>query len=249
MGRISNSKRACIKALGPTLLLLMSACDHGSATPSLPTGAAAPSYVLVTQNRPESLDNYLAFHRARYGTCVVAANLRHEVVKPFPAVPRDFVDIRTTYASDGRRVVKREVLYGLDFVDDEKLTGCEMRVSSVWSVHLLSGGQQQFSESDAHGKVTVGEPEPNRPEPARASSSALYTIPRTTNGVRLQCSADNQCIVDPAVIAVVEEGSPVRAAARIEGLPTYGTAAVLEPVSLVVGKSVDPALFELEPHK
>jgi hypothetical protein len=252
MMRMMRSTLCRLAVLMPGLLLALEGCKQSSAAPGAAPDAAgivaSSSYVLVTQNRPESLEKYLAFSRNVYALCASSADLRHEAVKPFPSVPLDFIDTRTTYASDGQRVVKREELYMVDFVDDEKHTACEMRVMRTSAVYISGGGRQQSSEMDVHGKVTVSEPEVSLEEPVRTSLLGQFTIPRIANGVQLKCGADNHCIVDPAVLLVTDAPDPVHAAWRIEGLPTYGTAAILEPISLSVGKPVDPSLFALD-HK
>ncbi|WP_332848626.1 hypothetical protein [Massilia sp. S19_KUP03_FR1] len=227
-------------ALAPALLL--AACNNGVAAPP----AKEKSYVLVTQIRPESLDKFFGVERGVYKLCVAAAELLHEAVKPFPTIPPDFVESRVTYANDGQRDVKREVTYWMDEVPgaSDKLNGCALRIFSRQDIYVTSGGQVQHTNIDHDGTVTIGEPQRVMTEPFRTALVALHTRPKVINGVQLKCSDTDTCIVDPALVLVREEYRPVYVSKRL-GVKSL----VLEPVSLVVGKPVDPALFLAGPAK
>lgn len=236
--------------LGTVLVpaLLLAACNSDAAAPPAVAGALKKSYVLVTQIRPESLEKFTQVQRAGYALCVAVAQTRHEAVKPFPALPQDFVQTRTTYADDGKREVRREELFWLEqsHGDGASLNGCETRLNRSITIFVTSGGQQRTLETGADGKVVAGEPVPVNAEPVRASLVAMHTVPRTINGVQLKCTPENKCIVDPALVLVAESWRPVTASLRMENMPTVGTL-IIEPVSLVVGKPLDPALFLPEP--
>jgi hypothetical protein len=223
--------------------LALSGCSNGNAARSV---APAPgSYVLVTQSRPASAEQFFARQRGMYDMCVAVASLSNTVAQPFPVLPRDFVDWRTTYASDGQRVVVREVMYGMDFDDSAVAGTCAMRLSSRLSVTVTSSGREQTSDVDAGGRVHIGAPRPALLEPLRAARLARYTAPMIVNGVPLKCSKDDSCIVDPAVVLVAQGPLPVQASSRDDAEEGYGTVLIVEPVSLVVGQPVDPALFDI----
>jgi len=221
-------------------LLLFGAGNNGVAAPPVKAGAPQKSYVLVVQNRPESPEKFFAVERAVYDMCIASARLLNETVKPFPTVPRDFVERRETYANDGQRDVKREEVYAMEVVPgaSDKLNGCAWRIVRTQSIYVTSGGQVQHTFIDHDGTVTVAEPQSVMDEPFRTALVALHTRARTINGIELKCSDDDACIVDPALVLVKEGYRPVTVSMRL-GIKTL----VLEPVSLVVGKPVDPALF------
>lgn len=223
------------------MLLALAACSNGNAARTTP--AAPGSYVLVTQSRPASAEQFFARQRGLYDTCVAVASLGDTVAQPFPELPRDFVDWRTTYASDGQRVVVREVMYGLDFDEGAAAGTCAMRLSSRLSVTVTSQGREQTSDVDARGKVSIGASRPALLDPMRAARLARYTAPMIVNGVPLKCSQDDSCIVDPAVVLVAQGPLPVQASSRDDAEEGYGTVVIVEPVSLAVGEPVDPALF------
>lgn len=228
--------RALCAAAGLTLAL--AACKDGS--------AAATSYVLVTQLRPEAPAQFFPRERGLHALCSAAARQKNIAVKPFPTIPGDFVSKRTTYASDGRRTVMREVGWFIDTRKGKVQDGCELRLASTWSAAVISDGQERSADQDENGKVHANEAQPSSNEPVRASLLARYTAPKTVKGVAVKCSDDNTCIVDPALALIKQGVRPVQAAARINDTRTYGTAMVLEPVSLSVGKAVDARLFTLE---
>lgn len=218
--------------------LLLSPCSHGH--------AASASYVLVTQTRPESPDKFFVHERSGYALCAAVARNQNIAVKPFPVLPPDFVSKRTTYASDGKRTVFREVAWKIDSRKGQAQQGCEMRLASESTTAVTSDGQERIADQREDGKVHVGTAQPAPQEPVRASLLGLYTVPKTVRGVALKCSASGSCIVDPALALVAHGVRPAQAASRIDDTRTYGTALILEPVSLTVGKPVDPSLFVLE---
>lgn len=240
-------KNVCIHpgrlVLACLIPLALAACSDGNAARS--TLPAPGSYVLVTQSRPASAEKFFARQRGLYDMCVAVASLNDTVAQPFPVLPRDFVDWRTTYASDGQRVVVREVMYGLDF-DERAVAGtCAMRLSSRLSVTVTSHGREQTSDMDAGGRVRIGAPRPALLDPMRAARLARYTAPMIVNGVPLKCSQDDSCIVDPEVVLVAQGPLPVQASSRDDAEEGYGTVLIVEPVSLAVGQPVDPALFDI----
>lgn len=244
-----RAKRVLLPA---ACLLALGGCNNGNAvqgdTPAATTAATA-SYVLVTQARPESPEKYLGIQRASYDLCAQSLRANHLAAKPFPAAPEKLINARTTYASDGKRVVVREVLYKLDFYKGQVQGACEMRWSTLSNVAVLSGGQEQTAETDESGKVQRNPPSPAPAEPVSPSLLASYSLPKTINGVRLKCQADGSCIVDPAVVLVAWRKTPTEAASRSDPIPPFNTPIIVEPVSLTVGKPVDPALFALEEKK
>ena len=234
------------------LVLILAACNEGNAARGATGAAASPgtasgSYVLVTQTRPEAPEKFFPHERNLYALCAALASKQNIAVKPFPTLPPGFVSDRKTYASDGKRIVYREVGYTIDARKAEAKDGCDMRLISQSRVALISDGQERTADQDEDGKVATGEAQPAVKEPVRASLLDSYTVAKSANGVKLKCNADGSCIVDPALAVVARGVRPVQVAWRNDDVRTYGTALILEPVSLTVGKPVDGALFALEP--
>lgn len=233
-------------------LLALAGCNQGNAAhAAIPgTGAVATgNYVLVTQRRPESPEKFFARQRNMHALCVQVATRRGITPKPFPAVPDDFVQTRNTYASDGRRIVMREVLYALDFLPGQAGDACAMRLSSSTNMSILANGQLQSTHVDEDGAVHTDEPQPIVAEAVNPMFMAPYKVGKIVNRVPLKCDGASICIIDPAVALVAEGSYPVQASSRIDDVATYGTALILEPVSLSVGAAVDPALFLLGNRK
>jgi hypothetical protein len=250
----SSSNKGCFRhrACAAALLLAALGCSTGNAagatTPAVATAGVgtSTSYVLVTRLRPEAPEKYRPQVRAAYVTCMELAKLAHLKAMPFPVLPPDFVAERTTYASDGRRTMVRTVSY--DF-DPQAMTpdhACEVRIEKYWNTGLIADGQLRFASVDEHGQAHAGSSEAPPPESPRASRLAMYTQSKRINGVALKCSADHNCIVDPAVVLVAQGRQPVLAAYRNDDTATYGTALIREPVSLTVGKPIDPAVFDVK---
>jgi hypothetical protein len=189
--------------LGATLVAAMlmglAACSDSQAARSSPGGdgtSLADSYVLVTQLRPVSREQYVAYQRSVYELCALILENNQRVAKPFPAMSNDFAGTRTTYASDGKRTVVRERVDTLDFVAGQTESTCEMRWSTRTNVTLTSDGKEQTPRAGENGAGHNGD------------SAQMSTAPG--------------------------DAAP------------YAIAQILEPLSLSVGKPVDPALFALD---
>ena len=235
------------------LMLTIAGCGKGNAAggPSSPTdgdahAAKTDGYILVTHTRPEAPENYFHRERLAYTACVAVAKQLHHAVVPFPALPPDFVTERTTYASDGKRTMVREVKFDLDPRKMVPESSCELRLAKTWTTGLTGSGEVRSGGVDQDGQVRVVTTEAPPAEPVRASLLASRTVSKRINGVPLKCNTGGDCIVDPAVTVVAQGVRPVLAAYRIDDPATYGTALIVEPVSLTVGKPTDPAMFAVE---
>jgi hypothetical protein len=238
---------ACVTAL----MLSVVGCNNSNAAAgvlfaSIADKAKVTNYVLVTRMRPEVPEKYFKHARWAYGVCTAAAKgIKHEVI-PFPVLPQDFVIELTTYASDGKRTMVRKISYNLDPRKMTPENGCELRLVQSWSTGLTSNGQMRSGDLDMDGQVHLDETEAPPEEPVRASLLASRTQPKRINGVPLKCTVEGDCIVDPTVTLIKEGFRPVLAAYRVDDVATHGTALIVEPVSLTVGKPIDPAIFAVE---
>jgi hypothetical protein len=237
-------------ACAAVVMLAAAGCSKGNAAGSASPAAAGTvtpgSYVLVTRLRPEAPEKYRPQIRAFYDLCAGVAKGMHTPVQPYPVLPPDFVAERTTYASDGKRIMVRTVSYDLDTEKMKPEHGCEVRIQKAWSTGLTTDGKQRSGDLDAHGQFHMMTSEAPPPESVRPSRLAMYTASKRINGVDLKCGPDSNCIVDPAVAVVAQGRHPVMAAYRNDDPAKYGTALVREPVSLTVGKPIDPAVFDVE---
>jgi hypothetical protein len=238
---------ACVTVL----MLSVVGCNNsnaaeGAGSAFMADEAKVISYVLVTRMRPEAPEKYFKAARWGYGVCAeVAKSIKHEVI-PFPVLRADFVTERIIYASDGKRTMVRKIWYDLDARKMTPENGCELRPVKGWSTALTSDGRQRSGQLDMDGRLHFDTAEGNPEEPVRASRLAMYTQPKRINGVPLKCTVEGSCIVDPTVVLIKEGYSPVLAAYRIDDVATHGTALIVEPVSLTVGKPIDPAIFAVE---
>jgi hypothetical protein len=225
-------------------------CDQGNAAtgaaPATSGDGVPASYMLVIQVRPESVEKHFAFQRAAYEVCAAAAKVQHIVAKPMVAVPNDFVLSRKTYASDGKRLLYREVNYSMEFVDWDKKGDCQTRMSMQSSVSVITDGQDRSSFRDENGKVTVDAPRPYPMLPIDRSLLEGFTSPKIVNGFKLKCDNHGLCIVDPVVAVITQDGEPVIAFLQVDNLPPGKLTTFAEPVSLTVNKPIDPALFALD---
>lgn len=240
------------------MALSVSACNNGNAAGdaargngavATAEGAKTASYVLRTRMRPESPDKYFDKERGAYELCAGAARGLNLPVKPFPAIPADFVAESHTYASDGKRFSHRQVDYHLDPGRMTPEQGCEVRLASQWNVSVISDGREQSASQDEHGEVHVTEAEPVVAEPVRAAAIASRPLAKRINDVPVKCDEQGDCIVDPGVVLVAQGRRPVSVANRNDNVGVHGTALIVEPVSLAVGQRVDPGLFALEQGK
>jgi len=248
--------RAALQAAsGAVLIVSVVGCNDGNAAGGAPgkrgadattSGAGKGSYVLETQLRPEVPEKYFKAERFGYGVCIASAKMNKLPVKPFPAMPPGYVMSRDIYASDGKRFVHRSFTNGLDTRKMKPESACEARFVSRQFVTLQSDGQDRTAEQDEDGNFAVTDQVEALNEPVRASLVASYTQGKQMNGVALKCDEASICIVDPKVALVAEGWRPVQVAFRDDNPQTHGTALIREPVSLVAGKPVDPALFLLE---
>lgn len=234
-----------------TLMLSVIGCNNSNAAAGTkpvfaPDGVKVTNYVLVTRTRPEVPGKYFPQARWAYGICAaLAKQAKHEVI-PFPVLGSDFVMERITYASDGKRTMVRKISYDLDPRKMKPELGCEIRITKRWNTAMTSDGQERSAQLDEDGQLHLSTIEATPEEPVRASRLALYTQSKHINGVPLKCTVDSSCIVDPTVVLVKEGYRPVSAAYRNDDVATHGTALIVEPVSLTVGKPIDPAIFSVE---
>jgi hypothetical protein len=254
MQLISSVRCAGPLASAVVVLMALAACSDGkagsagSATASPVAADGGASYQLVTQVRPENPGKAFPLERAAYEVCADAARAKNLPVKPLPQLPADFVTTRTTYASDGKQRLFREVKYKLSMANSGPENGCQMRVVSASSSELARSGKARIAEVNEEGALVVTDNRPADTEPVSQSKLAGYTLAKVINGVPLKCKAE-ACIVDPAQTVIALGKRPVIAADRLDEVRSFGTVLVTEPVSLSVGKPIDPAVFVQEKSK
>lgn len=248
MRLISSSLRPC--ALGLLCVMALGACSEGSAGASAAGGASAstststPTYHLVTQLRPESPERFFGPARAAYDLCVESAKAKGLPVKPFPALGKDVVAARTVHAWDGKRRFFKETEWKIDTsANFGAETGCAMKLASYWHSSVTTGTTSRSAGRSSDGEFALNDETPADDQVVDPARLARYTESKLMHGVQLKCTTEGDCIVDPALALVNLGNRPALAAARIEDARTP---LLLEPVSLTVGKAVDPSLFKQE---
>ena len=144
------------------MMMALAACSESQAarTSTEPDGAGAEgSYMLVTELRPASREQYVAAQRSVYELCAVILATHERVAKPFPPRRRARVSVgtRTTYAGDGKRTVVRERVDQLDFVAEQAENNCEMRWSTLTQVRLTSDGKKQAGQGGVAAPYAVAQ--------------------------------------------------------------------------------------------
>lgn len=242
--------RTAARTAAMALLLALAGCNDGNAgaSTSVP-GAQGRSYHLVTQVRPESVEKYFARLRSLHQLCATAASSQGMTAKPFPRVPADFIVARNIYASDGKRVLSKEIKWTTDDSRFAPETGCELKLTTLWKSALVQDGKERAADFNNENGLVLHEAQAFNPQPLSESRMAMYSAQKAVNGVQLKCSTDDICIVDPALVLIKEGRSPVHVSERIKDGGANATVLVLEPVSLAVDKPVDPAIFNQENGK
>ncbi|MES2317835.1 MAG: hypothetical protein V4631_10110 [Pseudomonadota bacterium] len=252
--------RARALSVGVAVVCLLGAC--GKEASSAPRSAAAKAgsaprdtYEMVSVVRPESLQQYMKRLRFPYDLCAGQAKLQGQPIKPFPAIPDDFVVSRITLVSDGKSFSRSEVVYSVTIEGLTPETGCAAKLESDVHTSVVRDGVQLRA---AEAGQPTEEPLLVPTQAFKDEQTAGYTVARTVHGVALKCLdsksvaiaagfASDSCIVDPAVARIAgPDGDPTLAHQRdIAAAAATGAIMVLEPVSLKVGHKVDPARFSI----
>ncbi|NHZ61883.1 hypothetical protein [Massilia genomosp. 1] len=224
-------------------------------TQSLIHNNGRDSYELITIRRPTSVEEYFKLWSLPYKLCVASAKLKNIPVKPFPAIPKDFVMRRTTVTSDGKSFRTTEEEFGVDIQDITAENGCATSYGSgfrTWVAHNgIEADLDSENQSENHeGRVSY-QLKPYDPELAQA-----YSIVKKINGIAVRCTGahdlmvagkvvDEMCVLDPILgrIAMADGKPPIVYTRDIPGPSLFGSAMVDEPISLKVGIEVNPEIF------
>lgn len=235
-------------------LLCLSACTDDAANGEAQAvtgspGAERASYRLVTVLRPESVADYFKRARSLYDACRTVAQMKSLPVKPFPALPQNFVHSRVTQVSDGKRFLHSEEQFAVDG-EISPSSGCEVKVTSQVSSSVFTDGTRPAQVPGDEGPADLDRALDL--DPARLTP---YTVARTVHGVRLKCdpsataAADDPgvCIVDPAAARgalATPDGKPL-VAHHVRKDQVFGTKMVLEPESFITGTAIDTTVFNV----
>lgn len=151
---------ALMAAMVAAMMMALAACSDSQAarTSTEPGNTGADgSYMLVTELRPASREQYVAAERSVYELCAVILATHRRAAKPFPVLAPGFVGTRTTYAGDGKRTVVRERIDQLDFVAEQAENNCEMRWSTLTHVTLTSDGKKQAGQGGVAAPYAVAQ--------------------------------------------------------------------------------------------
>jgi hypothetical protein len=254
--RYSN-KSLIAGAIG-IISLVLAGCDNTVASAAtaaarhVNTGSSkGGSYEVVTERRPESLPGYAARAKAVYDLCAAAAQMvKRPVVKPFVALPPDFVTERTTHVSDGNAYFRKQEQYSIGMDSDT----CDTRIDRTTSILTWQNGTEQRIEIDQEGQLHVDTQSDVDRMPPDATTN--FTVPKTVRGVPLRCmapsaqlqtlGASDLCIVTNADGTVLFDSDGVAIEGYFHGTDQelYNSTMVLEPVSAKFGISIDPKIFK-----
>lgn len=235
-------------ALG--MFAALAACDRQT------VDAAAQSYEIVTQMRPESLDVYMRPHRQMYDVCArVRAMQQLPPPPPLVTLPADFVMKRSTYLGSGSGYLIRHEEFNV--VMDE--TDCKTRIGSAITEAVAREGKVYGQRREIDGHTEVDPPAPSGWDSSKAASDeASYTENRTVGGIGMRCLSASllggmtldQCAASTnAGLLRDGAGDPVVLHAR-NVVPGPDKMVVLtEPVSVQIGKPVSPERIALSGAK
>ncbi len=214
------------------------------------SGCGKPrSYEIVLELRPDSVPHYFEPMRERYDECVLEAKKLNLPVKPFTVAPADFIAGRTTTISDGKSFYRKAVGFRMipHHITPEK--ACRTDIVKLEDLTIVHNGTSYTTDNwDGHPTLTL----PEQSLPPDLAKFAVFTLPKTINGVPLKCAGpeahpsqqeSNWCIVDPDVVVVAyANGSPLIAHQRLDFFRPRAVMGEV-PISLKVGVKVDPAIF------
>jgi hypothetical protein len=246
----------------PTALTLVTAAGIALALgacakqgPGEPRVGGAPSYEVVTVQRPESVADYHRLYKAEYEMC---ATTRVEVLelpapKPMLQPAPDYITQRDTYVSDGKSWLHKQEYFGYKLVDGDPTSGCDTYLEKSSNTQLIRDGKV-YDASVGHDGKREGQPPQEWALPRGSGKEALYTEGKTVNGFAVKCMKmlpnsekllTERCIADlrPGTLSG-PTGEPIVLSDRVpvvkDGMATMRT----EPVTVKVGHQVDGAIFD-----
>ena len=203
-------------------------------------GAAAQSYEIVTQTRPESQEAYMRVYRLAYDACArVRAIQNLPPPQPLVTLPADFVIKRSTYLSNGRDYLIRHEEFNVEL--DE--TDCKTSIGSNMTENVVRGGKVYGQRREPDGHTETDETMLLAPH---ASDGSSFTEKKTVGGFAVRClpaamrteSTAETCAADTGSGVLFDGlGYPILLHAR-SVVPVRNIMLVIEPVSVQIGKPV-----------
>lgn len=227
--------------------------------PGANAAAAAQQYDITTRTRPEFIEAFLQIYRAAHEIC----NFNRKFMKlppgpPLVTLPADFVTERHRYvASSGKFLSRREEF----FVDTSEMTaeaGCKSRIVSSVTEELVHDGIVEGSQRGSDGVLEIDAPEPLTPP--KLDAEQPFTERKNLGGVALRCVPDNQnpmrgmvegtCVADAEpTIPLDGHGEAITVRGRLILAEQAKLVLLIEPVSVQIGKPVNPADLALSKGK
>lgn len=225
----------------------LAACSRGG-----PATATALPYEVVTVERPESVAAYHQFYKAEYGICAnIRSSLHLAPPAPMKEPPADYISKRTTYTSDGTAYLVKEEHFLYKVSVDEPAFTCATYREDTSNTQLVQGGIAYDVAVDAAGNRTTTPPGPAALPRQRRGDT--FTVPKTVKGQAVMCMPmlahtdeliTDVCVADLKPGTLVDAGGrPIILASRVTGVQKAMGVILTEPVSVVVGKKIDPAVF------
>jgi hypothetical protein len=213
MMKTKTKKRINSSAIvGLLLISLLAACDKPMAAGNKSNKVdgsstqAEKSYEIVTVTRPVSLDRPLSTIKTAYDVCAASAKALALPVIAFPALPKDYFEVRNTYISDGVNFYQKSEVYVVDTASFEEQCASKFGIES--STTIVRGNKTQRIEMGQDG-LEYKQFEPNnfiKSAAFKKSDVEVFSLHRTKSGISMRCidpstvdatmKDDEQCVYD-----------------------------------------------------
>ncbi|QNA89471.1 hypothetical protein G4G28_15150 [Massilia sp. Dwa41.01b] len=235
-------------------LCACSRTDGQDAALGQPGSSGARSYEIVTVERPESVAEYHKMYRGIYEMCAGVRKAKG-MGPPAPMLqpPADYITERKTYTSDGKAYLVKEEHFTYHAEVDEPAFSCRTYLEKTSNTQLIRDGKMYDAGVDAQGK-RYSEPPQEWNLPPEKSREHLFTEPRMVKGHAVKCMPmlpNTQALITDLCVADLKPGTltdvqnePLVLYSRVPIVQKLQSVMVTEPVSVKVGLTIDPAVFD-----
>lgn len=247
-------------------LALLASCDGKfvNAAIAAPGSAVLPknssSYEVITVTKAEDMKAYLALSKGTYAICAELKALQKLPIKPYPAVPNNFIIEKNIYFSDGQNFYEKKEKTGASNASPDEQCLVVFGTESI--TKITRGNVTQSISEDVAGVVTVDSGQNNSQytqlSDAKKSESAIFAIRQNTQGIAMRCLDKSllgndvhdydQCVFDgPNGSTLFDaDGKPIALYLRIPPVvigSVLGATQVTEVKTIEIGKKIDPKIF------
>jgi hypothetical protein len=247
-----------------TMVLLASCGGTSVGAAATPVAADLPkvssSYEVITVTKAEDMKAYLAFSKETYAICAELKSLQKLPVKPYPAIPSDFIIEKNIYSSDGENFYERTEKTGAsDASPDEQ---CLVVFGTESNTKITRGNVTQSIDEDVAGVITVDSGQNNSQYTqlpvSKKSELSVFSIRQNKQGIAMRCLDKSllnnaardydECVFDGTNESSLfnANGKPIALYLRLPPLvigSVLGTTKVTEVKTIEIGKKIDPKIF------